>query len=56
MKYLKNPKRFWEIHTKAKEMLNKKLTKLPFSEKIKIVERLNKDYKLLQRARHDETN
>ncbi len=52
--YLKDSKRFWETRKKAREAKDKRLTRLPVSEKAAIAERIQADYELLQNAK-DET-
>ncbi len=42
---------FWARHRKAREALDKRLTVLPFSEKVKIVKHINADVKSLLRAK-----
>jgi len=52
---LKDSKKFWEGRDKAREARNRKLAKLPFSEKATIAERLRADYEVLQNARDEST-
>lgn len=49
--YLKDSKKFWEKHKKAREALEKRTANLPFSKKVVITEKLQADYEVLQRAR-----
>ncbi len=46
--YLKDSEKFWGTHRKAREVRNKKLASLSFSEKTDITERLQMDYEILQ--------
>lgn len=52
--YLKDSKEFWEVRKKAREANDKRLARLPFSEKVAMTEKLQADYELLRNAR--ETN
>ena len=53
MYYLKDSKKFWETHKKARQVRDKKLTKLPFSEKTAMAERIQADYEVLQNAKDE---
>lgn len=53
--YTKDSKKFWETHKKARHIRDKKLAKLPFSEKTAMAERIQADYEVLRNAR-DESN
>jgi hypothetical protein len=48
--YLKDSKKFWETHKKARQLRDKKLAKLPFSEKTAISERIQADYEVLRNS------
>jgi len=49
--YLKDSKKFWETRKKAREEREKRLARLPFSEKAAIVEKLQIDYEALRNTR-----
>ena len=49
--YLKDSKKFWETHEKAREARDKRLARLPFSEKVAITEKLQTDSEVLQKAK-----
>lgn len=51
--YLKDSKKFWETHKKAREVRDKKLAKLSLAEKATIAERLQADYEVLQNAKDE---
>jgi len=53
MYYLKDSKRFWETHKKARQVRDKKLAKLPFSEKTAMAERIQADYEVLRNTRDE---
>ena len=53
MYYPKDSKKFWETHKKARQIRDKKLAKLPFSEKTAIAERIQADYEVLRNAKDD---
>jgi len=52
--YLKDSKEFWGKREKAREAKDKRLARLPFSEKVAMTEKIQADYELLRNAR--ETN
>ena len=49
--YLKDSKKFWETHKKAREARDKRLAELPFSIKVTITEKLQTDSEALRNAR-----
>ncbi|MGD9117295.1 MAG: hypothetical protein PVJ08_00940 [Dehalococcoidia bacterium] len=49
--YLKDSKKFWETRKKAREAKDKRLARLPFSEKAVMTERIQADYEVLRNAR-----
>ena len=51
--YPKDSKKFWETHKKARQIRDKKLAKLPFSEKTAIAERIQADYEVLRNAKDE---
>lgn len=53
MYYPKDSKKFWETHKKARQIRDKKLAKLPFSEKTAIAECIQSDYEVLRNAKDD---
>ena len=53
MYYPKDSKKFWETRRKARQIRDKRLAKLPFSEKTAITERVQADYEVLRNAKDD---
>ena len=51
--YLKDSKKFWETHKNARQLRDKKLTKLPFSKKTAMAERIQADYEVLRNSKDD---
>jgi len=51
--YLKDSKKFWETHKKARQAKDKKLARLPFSEKAAMGEKIQADYEVLQNAKDE---
>jgi len=51
--YLKDSKKFWETHKKARQAKDKKLAKLPFSEKTAMAEKIQADYEVLRNAKDE---
>lgn len=51
--YLEDSKKFWGNYEKAREERDKKLARLPFSEKAAIVEKLQTDYEALQNTKKE---
>lgn len=51
--YLKGSRKFWETHERARKAKDKKLARLPFSEKAAIAEKIQADYEVLRNARDE---
>lgn len=49
--YQNDLKKFWENRNRAREKRDEEMARLPFSEKIAIIENLQRDGKLIQAAR-----
>ena len=49
--YLKDSENFWGNREKAREARDKRLARLPFSEKVAITEKLQIDYQVLRNAK-----
>ncbi len=49
--YLKDSKKFWGTREKAREAKDKRLARLPFSEKVAMTEKIQADYELLRNAK-----
>ena len=51
--YLKDSKKFWETHKKARQVKDKKIARLPFSEKAAMAEKIQADYEVLRNAKDE---
>ena len=51
--YLKDSKKFWENYDKAREERDKKIARLPFSEKAAMAEKIQADYEVLRNAKDE---
>ena len=53
MYYPKDSKKFWETHKKARQVKDKKIARLPFSEKAAMAEKIQADYEVLRNAKDE---